>query len=129
MSVVQGKVWFAGFLVSVLCTFLAIRPLNAPWAPFIAGDGLSYYSFLPAEFIYGDHNHEYKWFKKAHNDNYVYSAFPDPDDNLLVEYKGRKINKTYPGMSFLWMPFFFMGHGVALLTDYPDDGFSAPYQW
>src|SRR6476661_3867483 len=84
--------WYAAFLVSILVMFLYFRPLNSPWHKFIAGDGLGYYSYLPATFIYHDSNYEFKWFNKVHDNNYVYSAFPYPDQNLLVQYQGRKIN-------------------------------------
>lgn len=96
---------------------------------FIAGDGLGYYSYLPAKFIYHDHNYDFKWFNKAHNANYLYSAFENPEQNLLVEYGNKRINKYYQGLSYIWMPFFFVGHFVAKILHYPPDGFSPPYQY
>lgn len=105
------------------------RPLNSPWLPYVAGDGLGYYSYLPAVFIHHDAHLEFKWFAKVYNDNYVYDAFENPEDNLLVQYGNRKINKYYPGLSFIWAPFFFAGHLLAKILDFPPDGFSGPYQW
>lgn len=119
---------FTGFIVSVLVSFVLVRPLNSPWHPFIAGDGLGYYAYLPARFIHGDPNYDFKWFNKVYNANYVYSTFPNPEDNLLVNYNGKRINKYYPGLSFVWMPFFVAGHITAKIFDYPADGFSKPYQ-
>jgi hypothetical protein len=123
------KLFFTTALALIALWFVYQRPWNSPWQPFIAGDGLGYYSHLPAVFIYGDSELEYKWFNEAHNKNYAYSAFENPEDNLLVQYGDRKINKYYPGLSFACMPFFFGAHVYAALTDYDADGYSAPYQW
>jgi hypothetical protein len=119
---------FRGLLLSVVLFFLWIRPLQSPWHPFIAGDGLGYYSYLPATFIYGDRDYTFEWFNAAHDSNYVYSAFSDPSENILVKYGDRKINKYYQGLAFIWMPFFFAAHAFAKLSGYAADGFSAPYQ-
>ncbi|PBQ32656.1 hypothetical protein CNR22_13035 [Sphingobacteriaceae bacterium] len=119
---------FFGFLLSVLVTFFYVRPLNSPWHKFIAGDGLGYYSYLPAKYIHGDPNYDFKWFNKVHNANYIYSAFDNPEQNLLVEYKGKRINKYYQGLSYIWFPFFVMAHVSAKILHYPADGFSQPYQ-
>lgn len=119
---------FALFIFAVLLTFVYMRPLNSPWHPFIAGDGLGYYSYLPAKYIHGDPNFDFKWFNRVYNENYIYSAFTNPEDNLLVEYHGKKINKYYPGLAYIWLPFFFVGHIIAKIFHYQADGFSLPYQ-
>ena len=116
------------FLLSVVLVFFTTRPLNSPWHPFIAGDGLGYYSYLPAKFIYHDEKLDWKWFNKAHNANYQYSTFENPEDNLLVKYGDKRINKYYQGLSYIWMPFFFAGHLAAKLSGYAADGYSLPYQ-
>ena len=36
--------------------------------------------------------------------------------------------KMTMGMSILYSPFFFVAHGVALMSGYPEDGFSEPYK-
>jgi hypothetical protein len=119
---------FLGFLISVLGVCFYIRPLQSPWDKFIAGDGLGYYSYLPARFIYHDTDYSFRWFNKVHDTNYIYSAFENPEDNLLVEYGDKKINKYYQGLSYIWLPFFALGHLCALLSGAPADGFSQPYQ-
>jgi len=116
------------FFSSILLIFFLTRPFNSPWHKFIAGDGFGYYSYLPATFIYNDFNYEFKWFNKVHNDNYVYCTFPEPDQNLLVDYNGRRINKYYPGLSYLWAPFFLLAHFFTPFTHWKPDGFSLPYQ-
>jgi hypothetical protein len=120
---------FAALLLTIGIYWVYLRPFNSPWQPFIAGDGLGYYSHLPAIFIYDDPDLEYKWFNEVHNKNYTYSAFENPEDNLLVGYGNRKINKYYPGLSFAWMPLFLAAHAYANVSDYAADGYSAPYQW
>src|SRR5687767_709536 len=124
----NGKIFFSGFLVSIVLVFLWVRPLNSPWHRFIAGDGLGYYAYLPARHIYADKQFEFKWFNKVYNQHYAISSFPNPEDNFMVEYKGKRINKYYQGLSFIWTPFFLTAHLVAKLFHYPADGFSAPYQ-
>jgi hypothetical protein len=119
---------FSAGLFLVVLTFLFVRPLNSPWHPFIAGDGLGYYSYLPAKFIHNDPQLDFKWFNRVHNANYAYSTFDNPEDNLLVQYQNKRINKYYQGLSFIWMPFFIAGHVCAKLLHYPPDGFSRPYQ-
>ncbi len=119
---------FSLLLLLVSAVFIWQRPLNSPWNPFIAGDGLGYYSYLPAVFIHQDEDLTFHWFNEVHNQNYQYSAFNNPEDNLLVQYGDRKINKYYPGLSFTWMPFFFGGHLAAKMFGYPADGYSLPYQ-
>ena len=113
----------------VVAVAFYVRPLNSPWHPFVAGDGLGYYSYLPAKFLHNDDALTFKWFSETYNNNYVYDAFENPEDNLLVQYGDKKINKYYPGLSFVWAPFFAMGHCAGVLFDYRTDGFTAPYQW
>lgn len=119
---------FLYFIVSILLVFFIVRPLNSQWHKFIAGDGIGYYAYLPAKFIYNDKNFEFKWFNKAYNSNYIYTSFQNPEDNFLVNYKGTRINKYYPGLSFIFAPFFFTAHFIAITFNYPTDGFSQPYQ-
>lgn len=116
------------FLLSIVLVFFYTRPLNSPWQKFIAGDGFGYYSYLPATFIYHDYDYSFKWFNNAYHHNYEYGSFENPEDNLLVTYGGKKINKYYPGLSFAWLPFFAVAHASAKLLSYPADGFSQPYQ-
>ncbi len=91
-------------------------------------DGLGYYSYLPAKFIYNDKNFEFKWFDEVFDANYEDHLFEKPTQNFMVKYKDRMINLYYPGQSFLQFPFFFLAHVSAKLFDYPPDGFSFPYQ-
>jgi hypothetical protein len=120
--------FYFGFLISILIVFFYTRPLNSPWNKFIDGDGLGYYSYLPATFIYDDPNYEFKWFNDVHKKNYEHCSFDIPTQNFLVSYKGREINKYYQGLSFIWLPFFTLAHLIAKITNNPADGYSLPYQ-
>ena len=119
---------FFGFLISIILVFLFFRPLNSPWHKFIAGDGFGYYAYLPATYIYKDTDYSFKWFNKIYKANYVYESFPNPEDNFLVAYNNKRINKYYQGLSYIWLPFFGAAHLVAKFFNYPADGFSQPYQ-
>ena len=43
---------FFTFFLSIVFTFFYFRPLNSEWYRIITADGLGYYSYLPAKFIY-----------------------------------------------------------------------------
>ncbi|MGB3947778.1 MAG: hypothetical protein WBM13_07325 [Bacteroidia bacterium] len=85
----------------------------------IEWDVHSYYAYLPAFFIYDDiklEKSDYKFGK----DYYLFWPTTIQDN--------RNVIKTSMGLSFLYAPFFFVGHGIALLTDSPESGFSEPYK-
>ena len=42
--------------------------------------------------------------------------------------EGQLVTKYTCGLALLWTPFFFLGHWAAGWLDYPQDGFSPPYQ-
>jgi len=120
--------WFVGLGLVVFLIFLTFRPLNAPSYRIIVADGLGYYSYLPAKFIYNDTNLEFKWFDEVFNKNYEDHLFEKPTQNFMVKYNDRMINLYYPGQSLLQLPFFFLAHISAKIFNYPQDGFSLPYQ-
>ena len=120
--------WFAGLGLLVFLVFFCFRPLNSPAYRIIVADGLGYYSYLPAKFIYHDTNLEFKWFDDVFNANYADHLFEKPTQNFMVKYNDRMINLYYPGQSLLQLPFFFLAHLSAKLFNYPQDGFSTPYQ-
>lgn len=87
----------------------------------IEWDVHNYYAYLPLQFIYGDIEIEdvesYRY-----GDNLYHIWIEKTKD-------GRNVIKGPIGMVYMYGPFFFIGHLVALLTDnYPADGFSAPYK-
>lgn len=119
---------FFVFFLSIFFTFFYFRPLNSSWYRIITADGLGYYSYLPAKFIYHDSKLEFKWFNDVYNQYYSYNSFNVPDENFMAPYKDRRINKYYPGLSFLWLPFFIPVHIACKLFHLHANGFSLPYQ-
>lgn len=120
--------WFFIFFLSIFVTFFCFRPINSPWYRIITADALGYYSYLPAKFIYNDENLDFKWFNKVYNKEYSYNSFAVPDENFMTQYNDRRINKYYPGLSFLWIPFFILAHLICKVFYLNANGFSFPYQ-
>jgi len=85
----------------------------------IYNDVISYYAYLPATVIYKDLSLDFI------NDSSDY--FSDKFWPLKTP-DGRNVIKMSMGLSFLYAPFFVMGHIVANLSGYPADGFSLPYK-
>lgn len=119
---------FLSFSVFIICLFFIFRPLNSPWFRIITADGLGYYSYLPAKFIYHDDKLDFKWFNEVYPKYYNYNSFAVPTENFMTEFKGKYINKYFPGLSFLYLPFFFLAHLLSKLFGLPADGFSILYQ-
>lgn len=119
---------FFTFFLSIAFSFFYFRPLNSEWYRIITADGLGYYSYLPAKFIHHDKKLNFKWFNDVYNQYYKYNSFQTPVENFTSEYKGKQINKYYPGQSFLWMPFFLGVHAVCKVCGLHANGFSQPYQ-
>ena len=90
-------------------------------------DAFGYYQYLPATFIYHDIKKE--------------AFLPDLDNKYQVIGEGGHLYQLHMfedgsvtarylnGVAILEMPFFFLAHIYAFVTDYPADGFSPPYQW
>lgn len=99
------------------------------WAFHIPGNILSwdvfgYYLYLPFSFIYCDLGLE-----NIHQLQEIVATYNNSDTLYqLVPYDGKNLIKYPVGWALLNLPFFIMGHVAALLTDYPTDGFSKPYQ-
>lgn len=88
-------------------------------------DAFGYYLYLPATFIYQDVD-ELKWVPeidaKYHvTGGYYYQAVPLENGNYVCKYLG--------GVAIMELPFFAIGHVAAGITNHPQDGFSAPYQY
>lgn len=88
-------------------------------------DGLGYYMYLPSGFIYDDFS-KLEWLpemdeKYGLTEGDMYQAHRAENGNYVNKYLG--------GVSILQMPLFAIGHLIAHCTDYPEDGFSPPYQY
>jgi hypothetical protein len=86
----------------------------------VKGDGLAYYSYLPAWFIYKDF------------DNSFYSELSQTEKSkywLNEGVDGGFLPKMTMGLALLWAPFYGLADLIAPVFDYPQDGWSAPYLW
>jgi len=85
----------------------------------IVNDGIVYYEYLPAAFIFNDLSF-----------SFVNDLPVDFDGNIWVEANketGVKLPKTSIGLSYMFSPFFFLGHLTASLTGFTTYGYSEPY--
>ncbi|MEL6629275.1 MAG: hypothetical protein AAFQ83_13120 [Bacteroidota bacterium] len=89
----------------------------------LSWDVSGYYWYLPAAFIYGD-------LKRADFSEEIIQKYnPTSSFEQAFEYEnGSRVMKYSMGQAVTMMPAFFVGHLWALVSDYPADGFSFPYQ-
>jgi hypothetical protein len=93
----------------------------------LSWDTKGYYLYLPAAFIYNDAGiRNIDWVEEI-QEKYgttatLYFLNRQEFGDHVIKYTG--------GLAFLYSPFFFLGHGIALiLPGVPADGFSLPYQY
>jgi hypothetical protein len=115
-----------GIIVIIyLFFFMAFRSPERSWDRIINSDGKGYYAYLPAIFIY--HDLQFKFVEQ-----YEYQYYP-LNKSVFKEFRqdaGEKVvNKYFPGLAILWLPFFLFGHLMAWLEIFPRDGYSLPYQY
>ena len=121
-------------LLAILVLFLLMVQARL-WAPYwdthnvqaiLTWDAMGYYIYLPAHFIYHDLGHmafAHDIMREYNPSSSFYQAFQVPGGPA-----GQLVTKYTGGLALLWTPFFFLGHWAAGTLDYPQDGFSAPYQ-
>jgi hypothetical protein len=89
-----------------------------------AYDNWGYYMYLPNILIEGEIAPKSMEFLKAINEKYELT----PTYYQLAQAEnGTWVNRFFIGISFLLLPFFLIAHLIAQFTDYPADGYSAPY--
>lgn len=86
---------------------------------YIKYDAISYYAYLPAQFIHHDITLE---FTKTDYEKYMHQFWPETTDS------GKLVIKTTMGLCYLYAPFFFVANAVAPAMGYEADGFTQPYQ-
>jgi hypothetical protein len=91
----------------------------------ISWDVFGYYLYLPFSFIYDDI--ELKNEQRVNDIINIYHNTATFYQSMKLE-NGVHIMKYSMGMAVLYSPFFFIGHIIAVFTNYPADGFSFPYQ-
>jgi len=111
-----------GFLLVliVISNFIFI-PVNI-----LSWDVFGYYLYLPFTFIYND---------LGLNNDAVIKAIIEQYHNTATFYQASQIEgggyvmKYSMGLAVLYAPFFFIGHLLAPILGYAQDGFSLPYQY
>jgi hypothetical protein len=112
-------------LACYILLFLFFKHPGETWDRPINSDGKGYYAYLPAFFIY--HDLSYKFVE-----SYEGKYYP-PDRSVFKEFRtkvdGKTINKCFPGLAILWLPFFLMAHLLSFLFGFATDGYSLLYQY
>lgn len=111
---------------ALVCVLLLIQSfflnLNDPWRKPINGDAQAYYAYLPAIFIY--HDLEFAFVNDVQQKYYTEASAK----SFLKKVDGETVNKTFPGIALLYLPFFLLAHGFSLLFGLPADGYAYTYQ-
>lgn len=117
---------------SIVLSIIVMLILAHMWGPrwlragsnaVLSWDVFGYYLYLPAAFIYND----------LGGLGFIPEVFtnysPAGDFHHAVKQASGEYVMKYPiGQAILYLPFFLIGHLIALLSSYPADGFSRPYQ-
>jgi len=88
-------------------------------------DAFGYYMYLPSSVVYDDMT-ELEWVDEIDSTyqltgGQLYQANKHENGNYVFKYLG--------GVSLMQAPFFFLGHSIALNSNYKANGFSPPYQY
>ena len=115
---------YACELILAICLFASFyhNSKNNTNEGIIRSDGVGYYAYLPAIFIYNDYQYTFIDSVQKHHKEITISR-----DFLSKTDKG-DINKYYVGEAMLQTPFFLIAHFLSLLSGLPADGFSLLYQ-
>ncbi len=108
-----------------LQVFLGFKAPNTLSGHMINDDGKGYYAYLPAIFIYKDMQFN---FQEKIDYEYYTGVAPPPKDYRNPA-GSKKVDKFFPGMAIIWLPFFLAAHILAILEVFPKDGYSLPYQY
>jgi hypothetical protein len=105
-------------LVVIAIFWFSLIWTSKPWQKnLLINDIENYYGYLPATFIY-------------HDLGLKFTSDPFFNDKYApkITANGGKVIKMSMGLSFLYTPFFLVGHVSAGMLHQPQDGFSQPYQ-
>lgn len=90
----------------------------------ISWDVLGYYLYLPATFIQDDPLlNDITWIKNVNDEK----KLADTLYMISSNDEGEPMYFFLMGTAILYLPFFFLGHIIALFSGFPTDGFSLPY--
>ena len=116
-------------ILAIAVLFMAVNFYHHNWTRdgpgergVIHWDVISYYSYLPATFIYGDVSLEFLDHPPEGfvNDDKFWPSTLENGNRLII---------TSMGLSVMYSPFFFMAHGLAPLFGKAADGFGSTYQF
>lgn len=122
-GITNKQSFVAIFFVFVLVLILDV--VHNPSINVLKWDVFGYYIYLPAFFIYNDLGLDNLYWVKEINNMYHNTATLY---QIALSPTGHNVNQYSLGMAIVYLPFFLLGHGMALITHYPADGFSLPYQ-
>ena len=112
-------------ILLTLCALILVFRASTISEKETSWDVLGYYLPLPATFIYEDPlMKDRTWIERVNEDK----KFTDTLYQISTAPDGSPMYFFLLGMAMLFLPFFWLGHGLAFLLDYPMDGFSMPYQ-
>lgn len=109
-------------LLAMFIFHLFSKDFSNPYERPISGDAQAYYAYLPAIFIY--HDLDYGFVDEMNAKYYPASH----QKSFLKESGDGKVNKTFPGVAILYLPFFLIAHALALLFGMEADGYATIYQ-
>lgn len=112
-------------LVVYLILFFGIKKPYEDWDRVINSDGKGYYGYLTTIFIYQDI--EYSFIEEYEKQYYPSDGTAFKEFRMPIN--GRIVNKTFPGLALLWLPFFLIAHLLSIITANPADGYSIIYQY
>ncbi len=112
-------------LIIYVLLFMVFKKPYEEWDRVINSDGKGYYGYLTALIIY--HDLDYKFIEDYESKYYPadHSVFKD----FREEFRGETVNKYFPGLAILWLPFFLLAHFLSYLLGFPTDGYSIIYQY
>lgn len=117
------------FYSLVICFILSLFYLSGNrlnkqrWKEVIVSDGIGYYSYLPALFIYNDLNYSY-----FYSDSLDYIAIRFGAGSFCYPINNKAVNKYYSGEALAIAPFFIVSDVITQLTHGERDGYSFYYQ-
>ncbi len=112
--------------LTFICLFIFVYRINTVDKKEISWDVLGYYMPLPATFIYHQPMlNDVTWLKEINNKKELTGTLYQVSSND----KGETMYFFLFGMALFYLPFFFLGHGIAGAAGYEMDGFSMPYQY
>ena len=104
--------------------YLKTNRLNEQrWKEVIVSDGIGYYSYLPALFIYDDLNYSY-----FYSDSLDYVAIRFGPGSFCYPVDNKAVNKYYCGEAIVMAPFFFLAEILTYFSGNARDGYSFYYQ-